>query len=470
MTAPSHQSVEELKNGIEKLKSLETELELFSQWKTNHHSDSTSPKGVVEHSSLLQRYQAAKKYYLQNRLASFLVENIQTYDETKPRHFDFPDDDEIMALSSPENDQALASLQTCVQGIQSQVSNLRDTYQAVCTKREELEQMVRDLQEEEDDDEMVDFEENGGEDFQVDEGDISLEQERIDELQRRKRRLQEELESLQNERLQVEERVRHSKDDIMVLKQQTDGQDPQGLQKKVQELREMKLFYDSLREVLEELGGVKVLEVKEDAKTRHLHLIVLLYDEFKVQIDLEVYRKAALKLVHAKWVSDPIVQARVDDEGNENQDNYDTFSLSMASLDDVVEVARTNLAPPHDVRFIVRESLARIRIQKDRVNDLAVLRRHVLTKVVDNNQIVCSLNDGIIIVMRLYDNLVRAEQIVGVSGWDEATTERIRTSIETNENTTPSSIVQYVQSELERLKEGGMNPRTPTMPKRRENM
>ena len=97
-------------------------------------------------------------------------------------------------------------------------------------------------------------------------------------------------------------------------------------------------------------------------------------------------------------------------------------------------------------------------------------KQRVLTKVVDNNQIVCSLNDGIIIVMRLYDNLVRAEQIVGVSGWDEATTERIRTSIETNENNTPSSIVQYVQSELERLKEGGMNPRTPTMPKRRENM
>ena len=128
------------------------------------------------------------------------------------------------------------------------------------------------------------------------------------------------------------------------------------------------------------------------------------------------------------------------------------------------------MAPPHDVRFVVRESLARIRIQRDRVNDLAILRRHVLTKVVDNHQIVCSLNDGIIIVMRLYDNLVRVEQIVGVSGWDEATTEMIRLSIETNKNTTPTSIVEHVQSELKRLKEGGMNPRTPTMPKRREMM
>ena len=460
MTTASHHTLQELRNGIDKLKNLETELELFSQWQPNQDAD--SPRGVVEHTSLIQRYQAAKNYYLQNRLSSFLIEKIQTFDESKPNHFDFPDEEDLKETSSSEHDEALASLQTCVDDIQTQVSNLRDAYEAVTTKREELEQMVRDLQE--DDGDIMDYEDVGG--SPVEEGDISLEQERIDELQRKKRRLQEQLESIRKERYEVEEKVRHNENDIIMLKQQTDGQDAKELQTKVQELREMKLFYDSLREVLEELGGVKVLEVKEDSNTHLLHLMILLYDEFKVQIDLEVYRKSSLKLVSATWITDPVIHYKGDDDDKD----LDTFSLSMTSLDDIVQVARTNLAPPHDVRFVVRESLARIRIQRDRVNDLAILRRHVLTKVVDNHQIVCSLNDGIIIVMRLYDNLVRVEQIVGVSGWDEATTEMIRLSIETNENITPTSIVEHVQSELKRLKEGGMNPRTPTMPKRREIM
>ena len=104
------------------------------------------------------------------------------------------------------------------------------------------------------------------------------------------------------------------------------------------------------------------------------------------------------------------------------------------------------------------------------INDLAVLRCHVLTKVVGTDQIVCSLNDGIVIVMRLYDDLLRVEQIVGVSGWDTATTTKILESIAKDENHTPTSVVQHVQVEIERLKQGGMNPRTPTMPKRREAM
>lgn len=459
-------SVQDLEENVAKLRNLETELEFFSQWQSN---PSSSPKGVVDHSALMQRYHTAKQSYLHRRLEGFLVAQLESYDEQKPRHFDFPDaetgDDEL----NEKHDQAVASLQTTVDGIQTQVSQLRDTYQTICTKREELEQMIEDLQGSSMhiDDASSAADENDDE-FPVLESDMDMEQARMDELQRTKRRLEEKLQGIRAEKEQLERQGRQNKSDILLLQQTTEGQDKQHLEKKIQELKEMKLFYDSLREVLEELGGVKILEVKEDAKTQHLNLHILLYEDFQVLIELEVYRKSALKLVSAKWISSPVVHATI----NENDSNIGgTFSLTMSPLDDLVQVAQTNLAPPHDVRFVVRESLALIRIQKDRVNDLALLRRHVLTKIVGGNQIVCSLNDGIVIVMRLYDSLVRAEQIVGVSGWDAATTDNILEKIQLNEaSNTPTSIVQQVQTEIARLKQGGVNPRTPTIPRRQNPM
>jgi hypothetical protein len=257
----------------------------------------------------------------------------------------------------------------------------------------------------------------------------------------------------------------------LLQKEGQDG-DPEELQKKVEELREMKVFYDSLREVLEELGGVKILQVEENKTNRHLHLTVLFYDEHKAEIELEVYRKTALKLVNAKWISKPAVHAQHNVEGDDdNNKRHQDFSLPLESLDDLVQVARTtSLGPPHDMRFIIREALARIRTLQNRVNDLALLRRQVLTKIVGADQVVCSLNDGIVIVMRLYEKYVRVEQIVGVGGWDKETTDKIHESIKkVDENAaTPTSIVEQVQAEVEWLKKAGKIPQTPTLPKKHD--
>jgi hypothetical protein len=444
--------MEELRNGLSKLKDLETDLSSADKWR----EDSSSPRGVVESNALIQRYEAARDLYLQRRMENILVDHVGTYDGTT---FEFPDHEENEELQE-RHAQALATLQTSVQTIQAKVTQLRDTYQTVCSRREELEQVVQDL--EEDGDEIMQGNDDDDDEQVLDEEDMALEQERIEQLQQTKRRLQEEVAKIQQDTRQAQERVRHNQEDISVLEQQDKGEDHADLQKKVEELREMKVFYDSLREVLEELGGVKILEVLEEPNDRHLHVTVLLYDEHKVQIELEVYRKTALKLVRAKWITKPVVHAQVEGEDND-------FSLSMDSLDDLVQVAKTTLGPPHDMRFIIRETLARIRIQKNRVNDLALLRRHVLTKIVGGDQIVCSLNDGIVIVMRLYEHWVRVEQIVGVSGWNQATTDKIQEAITQDENATPTSIVQQVQAEVERLKKGGVvNPRTPIMPKRNE--
>ncbi len=83
---------------------------------------------------------------------------------------------------------------------------------------------------------------------------------------------------------------------------------------------------------------------------------------------------------------------------------------------------------------------------------------------------------SVVIVMRLYEQYVRVEQIVGVSGWTEATTDQIQAALQQQDKaetdtTTPtcSSIVRRVQAEIESFKKRGVAdyPKgTPTMPKK----
>jgi myosin heavy subunit len=504
--------LEELREGLAHLKDLETELSAAAKRDDDVESSSTTNSTLM-----MERYQQSRDLYLQRRMENLVVDHVATYDETTET-FDYPpqaSEEEDIELNE-RHTQALASLQTSAQRIQTQMSQLRDTKDAVASRRRELEQMMHDyLNNNNDDnnnnnntDETTDDDAAAAPVADVDDDEMAMEQERIEQLQQTKRRLQDKLAKMQQETRQAQEGIRHNKEETALLQQQQQQQDEedgdgeedanvQDFSSKVEELREMKVFYDSLREVLEELGGVKILNVHEQAsKDRHLLLTVLLYDEFQVQIELQVYRTTFLKLVHAKWISKPVVvvhpgadaaDAAADAEQvvSPPQDGS-SFSLTMESLDDLVQVAKTTLGPPHDVRFIIRETLARIRVHQARVDDLALLRRHVLTKVHHNNnsdsgnatttQVVCSLNDGIVIVMRLYEQYVRVEQIVGVSGWTEATTDQIQAALQQQDKaetdtTTPtcSSIVRRVQAEIESFKKRGVAdyPKgTPTMPKK----
>ena len=115
---------------------------------------------------------------------------------------------------------------------------------------------------------------------------MALEQERIEALQATKRSLQEELSKLEQQTQEVQERTRYHEQQKALLNADaaqaiTEEGQTQDLNQKIEELREMKEFYDSLREVLEELGGVKIQQVQEDPANRHLYLNLLFYDQFR---------------------------------------------------------------------------------------------------------------------------------------------------------------------------------------------
>ncbi|KAL3904930.1 MAG: hypothetical protein SGILL_009881, partial [Bacillariaceae sp.] len=437
---------------------------------------SSSPRAAAQfQASLLERYQQAKALYLQRRMEKILVDHINTYDP-ETNQFELPHVPEaVLNNDSGENDtdvqhaQVLANLETTVQSVHVKLSDMRNKYQAVQSRRQELEKMVQDLEEEECKD--------GDDTMEIDNGnapqdeDIAAEQHKIDELQEKKRELQQKLDML---RMQKEDRMKsisQYRGAAALLREEQEkmnlaGKDPEEFRQKIQELREIKEFYDSLREVMEELGGVKIERVKEDKENNHLHLTLLIYEQYKVEVELEVYRKTFLKVISAKWITEPTVTSRAL-EG----DDLEQFSIAMNSLDDLVQVATTSMGPPHDLRFIIRETCARIRITRDRVDDLSVLRRMVLTKVVGNDQVACSLNEGIVVVMRLYDQWVRVEQVVGVNGWDEAMTKKIHAMIpDRDESMKPSLVIEIIRKEIQRLQEqeGFVVPKTPVLPKRKE--
>ena len=219
---------------------------------------------------------------------------------------------------------------------------------------------------------------------------------------------------------------------------------------------------------------MKILKTKEDSASRHIFLTLLIYETHQVEVELEVFRKNLLKLVNAKWLTTPKVTSvpmfLVDEDGSNSDKEPELFSLPLDPLEDLVQTAKTSMGPPHDLRFIVRETCAKIRFLQNRVDDIAVLRRRVLTKVVGNDKVVCSLNEGIVIVMRMYDQWVKVEQIVGVSGWEKSTTDKIHEVVsKKDESWTPSKVVALVQKEVERLKleEGLILPKTPVLPTRR---
>jgi len=499
----SMSKLQELKEGLSKIKVLEAEL-ADSKW-----NEDPSPESVSDfQNSLLERYQKAKSLYIQRRLEGFMVDNVSAFNEST-NQFEIPDIPSITNTASstsassdggdnscteddePSNNntdnaaargleekhaKALTALETAAQGIHASLSSMRNSYHAVISRRKELEQMVQDLEQGDDNgnenDNDNDNDNNSDENHEMimDVEDTDAEREKTELLQTRKRQLQEEYARLVKAKEERMKSISTSRVELALLKKEEStilqsGQDPTQFLDKIKELKEMKEFYDSLREVMEELGGVKILDAREDSESRHLFLTVSIYSKHRVEFELEVYRKTLLKLINARWLTSPVVTSVPVDDIHQEQ-----FSLPLDPLDDIVQTAKAAMGPPHDLRFVVREACARIRIVQSRVDDIAVLRGRVLTKVVGNDQVVCSLNEGIVIVMHLYDQWVKVEQVVGVSGWDDSATEKIQEVVsKRDESWTPNLVVDLVQKEIERIKaqDGFVLPKTPVLPMRR---
>jgi hypothetical protein len=459
----------DLEAGIAELETLE------DQFRDAAWNNDASPRAIADfQTSILERYKRSKAIYIQRRVEQLVAQQIPTFDPCTntfkhpegPENVNDEDSDDDKELNN-RREKALATLESTVQNINSKINYMRDSYQAVCSRRKELVKMVEDLKGNATTTSPGGKENINDEPTNATDEDIVREQKRLEELQKKKRQLQERLDVMRKEKSERENRLLSGRSELEKLKKEEaellqSGKDMSYFHKKIEELKEMKDFYDNVRVILEELGGVKIVEVREDRDSQHLHLTLLMYEEYKVGVELEVFRQSSLRLFNARWISDPVVKAV------SSRDRPDSFSMTMNPLDDLVQIAKTSMGPPHDVRFIIREVCARIRIMKHHVDDLALLRdRHGVLMTVDtNDRILCSFNDGIVIMLRLFDHWVRMEYIVGVNGWSDELTAKIRASVPpVDEKLKPTDVVNFVLHEIEKLKKSGeVNPSTPELP------
>ena len=163
-------------------------------------------------------------------------------------------------------------------------------------------------------------------------------------------------------------------------------------------------------------------------------------------------------------------------------------SMEIPPLDDLVSLSQ-NLKPLDSTRFILRETMARIRSISQRVDMLAQLKDKYLTKVTnpmknkvkfgyggEYQEVICSLPCQITVVLRLtcdcplLDGSVYIHQIVGVSGWDKKCLERMQKKINSKRWRNPIDVMDALDEEIERLllEEGVCLPKTPTLPMKRK--
>lgn len=464
----ANNDLQELKEDLLKIKSSENEL-TNSKWNSSKALSSRSTLNIQD--ALMERYNHSKTLYMQRRLETIIVDQVSLFDPDTDQ-FTIPDaiGDEYEIKEKQAN--AIADLTAAASAVRESLQSMRNKFEAICSRRIELEKMVKDMEDDDDlsDDGKDEVSKNYGK--QCSDEDVVVEQEKVDRFQQQKRKMQEDLHLLlkvKEDRLRA---ITKSRKEFEVLKEKEtriieSGQDSLQFAEKIGELMEIKKFYDSLRIVVENLGGVKIVNTTEENKI--LFLTLLIHDRHKIRVELELFRTTLLKVVDAKWVSSPLV---VDLSTNNESIDEDQFSLPLIPLDDLLHVAKTSMGPPNDLRFIVREACACIRNMQNRVDDLAMLRQQVLTRIVGNSQVICSFNEGIVVDMRLYDQWVEVHQIVGVAGWEKETINNIHEIVsKKDESFTPSFVVHLVGKELKRLKEedGWKSPKTPVIPYRRKD-
>ena len=254
--------LQELKEGLSNIKVLEAEL-AGSKW-----NEDPSPTSVADfQESLLKRYQEAKSTYMKRRLQGFMVEHISEFDENT-NQFDIPDvpgmteaasgdssdsgsvDDAQTTSIKEKHAKAIAALEAAAHGVHATLSNIRNSYQTVISRRKELEQMVHDLQQDDEDadDSAVESE------MIIDNEDCDVEREKTERLQQRKRELQEEYARLVKAKEERMESISQSREELALLQKEEVNvtnveQDASKFKEKIKELKEMNVFWveNSLR-------------------------------------------------------------------------------------------------------------------------------------------------------------------------------------------------------------------------------
>jgi hypothetical protein len=191
------------------------------------------------------------------------------------------------------------------------------------------------------------------------------------------------------------------------------------------------------------------------------------------------------KVSSAQLTSSPILSDTLPDSDENKNNPSSTVTLAIPPLDDLVSISK-NFDSARGIRFVLQETLKRIRITSDRVTELALLRSKYLTKITlppsnkkynyggDDQEVICSINSSITVVIRLTPDCPRIKgsayiyQIVGVGGWDEQVLQQLKEKVNGYHSRSPIEVMDRLVEEVDALEQRGVVriPTTPVLPAR----
>jgi len=440
--------------------------------------------------TIQQQYNNAKQRYLRQRFEELFLQHVATYNG---KTFQFP----VPSFTNVEEESMKQKRQELQDKLRAQVSKMAHKRHEVVSKynilrerKEELKGLVEDLVSKS----KADEDEEGEEDFDVDEDEDDLSESEIKEqraqlehLQAKKLALQAKLAvvKVENQHLVTEnQRFLNEYNKICgdspitipsdynnvaeILSETTklEKEIKEG-EEKMHELQELVEWYDAMTSALNELSGIRVVNVSSamtnDGRNNDALIVKLqLLDEYTLQVELQPssvkkdkitqsFRVAQATLTGDLMIGEGFSQARI------------------PPLDDLVVISQ-QLPEHEDLRFLIRETLARIRAVGCRVDELDNLRKsYAVTIENEGERIYCSLNEGVTAVLCLsldfpmLKGSALVEQLIGTGGWDTAELEKIRIKINTGNY---KGAVQLMDALAVEIKNTGYQQKTPFLPLR----
>ena len=548
---------------------------------------------------LIQRYKAARNAYLQQKTLGTFLTSLSKYDPiTNTFPLPQPMDETQQAELVRRQSTALESIQETMDKIGGEMDIVQMTWKKFCDKRMELTQIVEGMEREERNRRLLQGEENGpansysmdeDEDYIeeniITEDDVALQEEKLEGLQQRKLELEHRLRHVRSQVLDLEEDCHRTKrivnevrakggrkplvwktGDTNIIATTGDNYDNNNinnmeeenveyipavteqllseitqLEHKASELKQSSEFYDGMRELMEELGGVKILSsttitssssapaaataTAENNNDRGTGLILtlMLLGSHILEITLTpssssssnyhnnttTNNKDGLHVSNAKITTAttfPMPESPIGTATNEEEtttaslmETMHSISLSNQSfskilsqkqavsvtippLDDLVSWSHSLESSAHSIRFILLETMARIRTLEARVVELATLRERYAAHIYEcgggggttnEQEVVCAINEGITVALRLgadcpiVPGSVYISEIFGLGGWDEAKLSTLKNAVLENRCRGPVEVMECLSMEIRKrcLEEGWVVPTTPTLPR-----
>ncbi|KAI2510914.1 hypothetical protein MHU86_3535 [Fragilaria crotonensis] len=427
---------------------LRSTLERLQAYELPESLQTTSDVTVDGH-NFEERYGTARDEYLQKRFQQVFYEHLTSFDGHSVPLPDVPSEEECLELQE-QHKAAQIELKATAARVYEKHQELQSKYDMFVSRREEIARMIADMDESVTDSDDEDKENDDGNDDDVMEQELVAKEQKCLALAQRKNELLRQIARREADLMSQEKNLaetthrlaelRKANPNIPDVTQDTLADIEAGtdeVERGVRKYEEITEWNDGTRCMIEKLTGITILSVTnaEDGKAIILVVQLLGVHELEFRLEPDPRRQSNLRIQSAKFLTSTIVRGA-------SVDNTSQVELRIPEVSDLVRLCST-MGPAEDLRFVLREAVARIDAMVARAHELTTLRQKYLTKIGalhhsghsfggEDQEIVCSINEGVTVVLRLTpdcpigDGSAYLDQIVGVGGWDQGILEGLR--------------------------------------------